>query len=311
MLDVLRVSKIPKHSKTFQFVFQHLQKKADHMLYWKGTKQTTKERTTNDAFCKPGCYQRPGPSRKLSSEQEFLLVMMRLRMGLTVPDLAFRFQVSAGLVSQIFATWIRLVAKELKWLIMWPSKVDIRRSLPESFKKWFPKVRTIIDCTEVFIETPSSLDVQAMCWSEYKHHTTIKFFVAISPSGLIMYVSPCYGGRASDKFIVKDSGFLNFLEPYDHVMADRGFKIRDELAPLQVMLTIPPSASNNMQMCGKDVKSTSRIANVRIYVEKAIARVKWYRILSSEMEIPCLALCDDIVTACCVFCNLLDPLTPQ
>ncbi|KAJ8035160.1 hypothetical protein HOLleu_22294 [Holothuria leucospilota] len=182
--------------------------------------------------------------------------MVRLRMGLTVPDLAFRFQVSAGLVSQIFATWIRLVAKELKWLIMWSSKKDIRRSLPESFKKWFPKGRTTIVCTEVFIETPSWLDVQAICWSEYKHHTTIKFLLAISPSGLIMYVSPWYGGRASDKYIVKDSGFLNFLEPYDHVMANRGFKISDKLAPLQVMLTFTPPPPTVLVIICKCVEKT-------------------------------------------------------
>lgn len=155
------------------------------------------------------------------------------------------------------------------------------------------------------------MDIQPMCWSEYKHHTTVKFLIGISPTGLIMYVSPCYGGRASDKHIVKDSGFLNFLEPYDQVMADRGFKISDELAPYQVMLTIPPSASNNMPISGDDMKSTSRIVNVRIYVEKAIARVKWYHILGTEMEIPCLALCDDIVVTCCALCNLLEPLTTQ
>ena len=53
---------------------------------------------------------------------------------------------------------------------------------------------------------------------------------------------------------------------------------------------------------------TSRIANVRIYVEKAIARVKWYNILTNEMEINCLHLCNDIIVTCCSLCNLLEPL---
>ena len=42
-------------------------------------------------------------------------------------------------------------------------------------------------------------------------------------------MSPVYGGRATDVFVVMDSGFLNYLDPYDEVMADRGFKIREEL----------------------------------------------------------------------------------
>ena len=57
-----------------------------------------------------------------------------------------------------------------------------------------------------------------------------------------------------------------------------------------------------------DVQETSRIANVRIFVEKAIARVKWFNILSNVLEITCLPLCDDIVVTCCALCNLLEAL---
>ena len=121
-------------------------------------------------------------------------------------------------------------------------------------------------------------------------------------------MSDCYGGRASDKFIVQNSGFYNFVEPYDQIMADRGFKIKEELLQRQASLSIPPSKQGNLQMTGENVQETSRIANVRIYVEKAIARVKWYNILSNEMEINCLHLCDDIVVTCCSLCNLLEPL---
>ena len=91
-------------------------------------------------------------------------------------------------------------------------------------------------------------------------------------------------------------------------MADRGFKIKKELLQRQASLSIPPSKQGNLQMTEENVQETSRIANVRIYVEKAIARVKWYNILSNEMEINCLHLCDDIVVTCCSLCNLLEPL---
>ena len=40
--------------------------------------------------------QKAGPSRKLGLDQEFLMVMMKLRLGLLTNDLAFRFQVSQG-----------------------------------------------------------------------------------------------------------------------------------------------------------------------------------------------------------------------
>ena len=88
---------------------------------------------------------------------------------------------------------------ELSSLIVWPSKRVVKDNLPTCFKLLYPNVRCIIDYTEVFIETPSSLDTEAQCWSDYKHHCTIKFLVSITPNGMISYVSPCYGGRASDK----------------------------------------------------------------------------------------------------------------
>jgi hypothetical protein len=79
--------------------------------------------------------------------------MMRLRLGLLVHDLACRFQISDSLVSFILITWIKLMKLELSHLIVWPAKHVIKENLPLCFKKLYPHVRCIIDCTEVFIET--------------------------------------------------------------------------------------------------------------------------------------------------------------
>ena len=73
-------------------------------------------------------------------------------------------------------------------------------------------------------------------------------------------------------------------------------------------LAIPPSTKGKQQMLPTDVKDTSRIANVRIYVEQAIGRMKHYKILRDELPITCLPLCDDIVITCSDLCNLLLPL---
>ena len=147
-------------------------------------------------------------------------------------------------------------------------------TLPECFKRSYPKVRTVIDCTEVFLETPSSLEVQALLWSESKHHCTFRFLVAITPNGALSWASPCYGGRTTDIYIVQDSGFLDILKPYDTVMADCGFKIKSDLTFHRCFLAIPPSAAKGNQMTSNDIRETSKVANVRIFVEKAIARIK-------------------------------------
>ena len=169
-------------------------------------------------------------------------------------DLAFRFNVGDTLISSIFFTWIRLFSKELFWLLMWPDRNIIRQNLPTMFRKYYLRCVVIIDCA-VFIQMPSSLDNAAMSWSDYKHHSTMKYLVGITPNGAISYVSDCYGGRASDRFIVKYCGFLSKLRPGDQVMADLGFKISDALAFYQCSLAIPPSKAQDLQMSSKDVKS--------------------------------------------------------
>ena len=251
---------------------------------------------------------RPGPQRTLSLQQEFLLTLMKLKLGLINEDLAFRFIVSVGTVSSIFITWVKLMSKELGVLIIWPSRQQVKKALPLCFKKLYPKTRCIIDCFECFTETPSGLNVAATLWSEYKHHYTCKVLVAITPTGAFSYVSPSYGGRASDVHIVRDSGFLNMIEPYDQIMADRGFKIKEDLMMHMASLCIPPSCAASMQMLPSDIRKTSNIANVRIYVEQAIGRLKVFRILKHELCISLLPMVDDIIKVCCSLCNLLPPL---
>ena len=147
-------------------------------------------------------------------------------------------------------------------LIIWPSKSQVKKTLPQCFKKLYPKVRTIIDCTEIYTETTSSLDSHCLLWSDYKHHTTIKILICITPNGVFSWVSPAYGRITSDAHIIRDSGFLDLLEPYDQIMADRGFKIKTDLALKQCTLTIPPSAASGYQMVSRDVKEASTVANV-------------------------------------------------
>ena len=242
-------------TSTFRLVFDQLAKKAQYMHYWKGMTNTAKDLSSPRD-------RKNINLRKLSLKKEFLMTMMRLRAGLMIDDIAFRFDVSNMLASSVFTTWLKFMSKELRWLIFWPDRNVIRRNLPVSFRKYYPRCSIIIDCSEIFTETPSSLDVAAMCWSNYKHHSTIKYLIGITPNGAISYVSGGYGGRASDIFIVNNSGFLNFLQPGDQVMVDRGFKIQDILNFHQCTLCILPSKHTNLQMTKEDVAKTSKIANV-------------------------------------------------
>ena len=45
----------------------------------------------------------------------------------------------------------------------------------------------IIECSEIFIETPKKIELQSATWSEYKHHNTLKFLVCIAPNSGIIF----------------------------------------------------------------------------------------------------------------------------
>lgn len=76
--------------------------------------------------------------------------------------------------------------------------------MPASFKEMYPSTRVIIDCTEIFIEMPSSFRSQSATYSNYKHHNTAKGLIGISPSAAVSFVSDLYAGRSSDKEITND-----------------------------------------------------------------------------------------------------------
>ncbi|CAB4042641.1 Hypothetical predicted protein [Paramuricea clavata] len=105
---------------------------------------------------------------------------------------------------------------------------------------------------EVRCQMPNSLHLNGKLFSNYKHHTTFKGLIGISPGGAVTFISQLYTGSISDREIVIRSGFLKLpFQNDDSVMADKGFKIEDVL-PIGVLLNIPPFLGQSSQMSTKD-----------------------------------------------------------
>ena len=301
--DFLGVSSI----SGFQFLAQHVATKAGRLRYWRGQKQfgIVSSKVKRKFQGKPKKF---GPKRKLSIVQELLLVLMKLRMDLTNEFLAALFDVCPSTCSSILNTWLKFLAEELKPLIYIPSKEAVKRHLPECYQSFVPNIRYILDCTEVFIERPRDLELQAQTWSDYKHHNTLKMLVVISPNGHICMLSDSYGGRASDRQITHESGFLNYVDPTDQVMADRGFTIKEDLLMRGAELYIPPAARGTEQFDKCSAKKTKQVANLRIHVERAINRIKNFHILKNVLPISLVPLADEINVVTAALCNLQNPL---
>ncbi|XP_060084109.1 uncharacterized protein LOC132563365 [Ylistrum balloti] len=172
-----------------------------------------------------------GRPRILRAIDEFFMVLMRLRLGLLLEDLAFRFCISTSTCGDIFNRWIDFLDSQLSFLVMWPSREAIDSNMPEIFKEKFPTTRVVIDATEIQTETPSSLQLKSLMYSDYKSHMTWKSLVGISPAGVVTYVSDLWCGSISDKQITIESGLVEMCEAGDAIMADKGFTISDLTTP--------------------------------------------------------------------------------
>ena len=194
-------------------------------------------------------------------------------------DLAYRFGISQSTVCRILITWINFLYFKFKEINLWPSRHQVNKYMPESFKNAYPTTRCIIDATEIFIQSPSNPQAQQRTFSSYKNHNTLKALIAVTPSGAVSFVSTLYGGSISDRELTEKCGLLNLLEPGDSVMADRSFTIADVLDIRGVALNIPPTKTQN-QFTQRELTITRRIANLRIHVERAIGRIKNLKILN-------------------------------
>ena len=219
--------------------------------------------------------------------EEFSLTLMRLRLNLSIRDLAFRFKISKSTSSKVFLRWISIMYFRRKHLIKWPARNELMETMPLCFRKYFEaKVAVIIDCFEIFINKPSNLRARATTWSQYKHHNTVKFLIGVSPQGVITFVSKARGGCFSDKYLTEHCSILKNILPGDVVLADRGFKIADSVGFYCGVLKIPGFAKGKLQLTCLDVETTQKIAPVRVHVERVIGLLcNKYKVLQSIMPL--------------------------
>ena len=146
-----------------------------------------------------------------------------------------------------------------------------------------------------------------MTYSQYKSHNTFKFWPGIAPSGQITFLSKLYTGSISDRDIATKSGFINLISKNDNVMADRGFNIRYLLLKKNAYLNIP-AFSGGKQLSAKAVTKSRKIASVRIHVERAMERIKNFKILQGTIPLKLKNSMDQILLVCCILSNLQSPL---
>ncbi|XP_061196676.1 uncharacterized protein LOC133204949 [Saccostrea echinata] len=225
-------------------------------------------------------------SNLLSPQDQFFLVMIKLRQAKEDIELSYLFQVSESTVSNIIVTWINFMYFQLKEINIWPSRSVIDEYMPDDFFANFCKTRVIIDATEVPINKPQNVNAQSATFSNYKNKNTLKVMIGCTPHGTVSYISDAYCGATSDRQIIERSDLLRDLDKFqdhDSIMADRGIMVQDLFAPRNIQVNTPTMLKGKSQLEAQDVVKDRRIASKRIHVERIIGLAKTFKILKKEL----------------------------
>ena len=106
-----------------------------------------------------------------------------------------------------------------------------------------------------------------------------------------------YGDLNSD-------GFLDFIQPGNTVMADRGFQnLEEQFLERGAKLIVPPSMSKKKSLSLTDEHKTRSIASARIHIERFNQRMKIFQFVSGTVCHTKKHLLNQAVYVCCFLAN--------
>ena len=241
--------------------------------------------------------------QKISVENQLLMTLIKLRIHTPNPELAYLFNVSEYTVANIFVTWVNFMYCSWIKLDIWPSRELVDSYIPADFTRLYPSTRVVVDGMEVPIKKPGKPTAQQVTYSTYKNRNTLKAIIGITPGGLTSYVSPAYGGSASDRIIVERENLAAKFDAGDSVMADKGFNVQDIFAPHNVAINTPTFLRKKNQLSTTEIVHDRKIARKRVHVERVIGLAKTYKILTSPMNEVETILGSRIIFVCFMLCN--------
>ena len=97
-------------------------------------------------------YLKGYQSRSMTVEDQLLILLMKLKMGISFSAISVIFGLQLTTVQGIFTTLLSVLSHNTNHLIRYPSREQVKASMPASFLEDCPDTRIIIDCTEFFTQ---------------------------------------------------------------------------------------------------------------------------------------------------------------
>ncbi|KAM6452520.1 uncharacterized protein PHA67_018802 isoform 2-T2 [Liasis olivaceus] len=140
-------------------------------------------------FLQEGKSLENGPPCALSPENQLFLVLVRLRLGLLLQDLAFRFHISESTASRYWLSWMELMEQRLRQVPVSCSKRYIDAFKPQHQLRHHDMVLVALDCAELFFEAQGRTRRRAGGSQSPRAHYSTHGYALAAPSGFLTFTA--------------------------------------------------------------------------------------------------------------------------
>lgn len=215
-----------------------------------------------------------GRTRRLSPTQEILLTLVYLRHNVAHAVVGALFGVSADTSENTFQEVVA-VLQEVCPAQRWAAQKRWKKGEPS----WQPTdvERVLVDSFETPIRRPSQDAAQRRVYSGKRRRHTLKTQVVTDGTGEVLEVSGGHRGPAADKTV------------YEHSQVPQRYpaaQIYGDLAYLGGTRIETPTRKPPRGAWAPEQQAANReLAQLRVYVEHGIRRLKGYRILRGDYRL--------------------------
>ena len=226
-----------------------------------------------------GSAQKKTRNRKLHWKTEYLVYCFFVRCNISMTRIAALFGIRRTLVHDIVYGWANMLCDTLAKFFPVPTRSQMLRAYPKSVIKKFghAHIFMLLDATEIFAEAASMKSVNAILYSAYKHHSTLKWLVGCDPIGTVWddSISDGYPGAVSDPIQTTVTKILEQIPFGCAVEVDKGFLIENDCALLGIHCIRPMKMLQlQTQQSKEDVALTQKVGKTRIPIEQINGQMK-------------------------------------